>query len=427
MKVTADEAKSQIVQLTSDFSSYVSANNEALVNLENRMSNKLDEAVSTLGSELRSELTTATGELDTKIGELQGDLQEKYEALKNQIGAITGDEGTVGLIDEKDKRRKNQKVAELGTKVENLTTDLTALTGRVTTVETEIGEIYKQLAQTSAIIGQCINVFNAELGQLCAVLSAQLKSIVFSPTEYYQGIEAIGVFSFNYNALSVSAADKTGDQKTDRPTTLTQPETSVVPFVKASYHLNPSNAAISTDKEHFSYVVNNASYTRSVGRNDISVDSVELDKEETGMLNVYFSMKNANDIEKIPAAGDGKVDVAALRYTYSTENGDTLITSDYAALKQYKITDFAINKVTARGNMEEKIENHLAATAAEAITSNNRLQITYENKDPYADSETTGLDLNEWINVHYVVNDANTDQVWGDQEKINEKEIQTGV
>ena len=104
---------------------------------------------------------------------------------------------------------------------------MTALTGRVTTVETEIGEIYKQLAQTSAIIGQCINVFNAELGQLCAVLSAQLKSIVFSPTEYYQGIEAIGVFSFNYNALSVSAADKTGDQKTDRPTTLTQPETSV--------------------------------------------------------------------------------------------------------------------------------------------------------------------------------------------------------
>ena len=422
VKVTADEAKSQIVQLTSDFSSYVSANNEALVNLENRMSNKLDEAVSTLGSELRSELTTATGELDTKIGELQGDLQEKYEALKNQIGAITGDEGTVGLIDEKI-NAVNQKVAELGTKVENLTTDLTALTGRVTTVETEIGEIYKQLAQTSAIIGQCINVFNAELGQLCAVLSAQLKSIVFSPTEYYQGIEAIGVFSFNYNALSVSAADKTGDQKTDRPTTLTQPETSVVPFVKASYHLNPSNAAISTDKEHFSYVVNNASYTRSVGRNDISVDSVELDKEETGMLNVYFSMKNANDIEKIPAAGDGKVDVAALRYTYSTENGDTLITSDYAALKQYKITDFAINKVTARGNMEEKIENHLAATAAEAITSNNRLQITYENKDPYADSETTGLDLNEWINVHYVVNDANTDQVWGDQEKINEKKF----
>ena len=128
----------------------------------------------------------------------------------------------------------------MGTKVENLTTDLTALTGRVTTVETEIGEIYKQLAQTSAIIGQCINVFNAELGQLCAMLSAQLRSIVFSPTEYYQGIEAIGVFSFNYNALSVSAADKTGDQKTDRPTTLTQPETSVVPFVKASYHLNPS-------------------------------------------------------------------------------------------------------------------------------------------------------------------------------------------
>ena len=255
------------------------------------------------------------------------------------------------------------------------------------------------------------------------MLSAQLRSIVFSPTEYYQGFEAIGVFSFNYNALSVSAADKTGDQKTDRPTTLTQPETSVVPFVKASYHLNPSNAAISTDKEHFSYVVNDASYTRSVGRNDISVDSVELDKEETGMLNVYFSMKNANDIEKLPVAGDGKVDVAALRYTYSTENGDTLITSDYAALKQYKITDFAINKVTARGNMEEKIENHLAATAAEALTSNNRLQITYENKDPYADSETTGLDLNEWINVHYVVNDANTDQVWGDQEKINEKKF----
>ena len=27
------------------------------------------------------------------------------------------------------------------------------------------------------------------------------------------------------------------------------------------------------------------------------------------------------------------------------------------------------------------------------------------------------------FNVHYVVNDANTDQVWGDQEKINEKKF----
>ena len=43
-------------------------------------------------------------------------------------------------------------------------------------------------------------------------------------------------------------------------------------------------------------------------------------------------MKNANSIANI---NNGKVDVAALRY-----NGDTIVTSDFAALKQYAIKQF---------------------------------------------------------------------------------------
>lgn len=180
--------------------------------------------------------------------------------------------------------------------------------------------------------------------------------------------------------------------------------------------MNPSNAAIDTVtsrvKEHYSFIVNNASYTRNASENQITIDSVRYDKSKKGLFNVFFSMKDANKIASIPETGDGSVDVAALRYNYSTVNGDTVVTSDFAALKQYKITEFIINK--GSGHL------HLAQTAAKAVEKDKdgyvspTLEIAYDNKD--------GIDLDDFINVHYNFNNTK-DKVWGDQDEINKKKF----
>ena len=414
--ITANEAKENLAQLQAKFEAYVESNVQAMADLKEELNSNLNKAIAELGETLRDELQVEVGKLNTTIGELQTkdtELQKQIDALKTQIGAISGDQSVVGLIDE--------KIEAVNEKINNLTeNEIADLTSRISVAENEINNIYQELAQNSAAIGQAINAFNNELSNLYSVLSKQLKAIIFSPNEYYQGIEAIGVWSFNYNAKTVAAANTGSDQKTDRPSNINQPETSVVPIVKASYYMNPSNASIDTVtanvKKHFSYIVNNASYTRATNESKISIDSVRYDEAKSGLFNVFFSMKDANDISSIPAQGNGNVDVAALRYNYSTENGDTVVTSDFAALKQYVIREFIINKVSTEGSVDNANagENHLAKTAADALTSNVRLQIAYNNAE--------GIDLDKWINVHYTVN-GNADQLWGGQETINKKKF----
>ena len=414
--ITANEAKENLAQLQAKFEAYVESNVQAMADLKEELNSNLNTAIAKLGETLRDELQVEVGKLNTTIGELQTkdtELQKQIDALKTQIGAISGDQSVVGLIDE--------KIEAVNEKINNLTeNEIADLTSRISVAENEINNIYQELAQNSAAIGQAINAFNNELSNLYSVLSKQLKAIIFSPNEYYQGIEAIGVWSFNYNAKTVAAANTGSDQKTDRPSNINQPETSVVPIVKASYYMNPSNASIDTVtanvKKHFSYIVNNASYTRATNESKISIDSVRYDEAKSGLFNVFFSMKDANDISSIPAQGNGNVDVAALRYNYSTENGDTVVTSDFAALKQYVIREFIINKVSTEGSVDNANagENHLAKTAADALTSNVRLQIAYNNAE--------GIDLDKWINVHYTVN-GNADQLWGGQETINKKKF----
>lgn len=410
--ITANEAKENLAQLQAKFEAYVESNAQAMADLKEELNSDLNTAIAKLGESLREELQVEVGKLNTTIGELQTkdtELQKQIDALKTQIGAISGDQSVVGLIDE--------KIEAVNEKIKNLTeNEIADLTSRISVAENEINNIYQELAQNSAAIGQAINVFSDQMTWLQGI-SKQLKSLVFSPNEYYQGIEAIGVWSFNYNAKTVSAANTGSDQKTDRPSVINQPETSVVPIVQASYYMNPSNASIDTVtanvKKHFSYIVNNASYTRATNESKISIDSARYDETKNGLLNVFFSMKDANDISSI---GNGKVDVVALRYNYPTENGDTVVTSDFAALKQYVITDFIINKVSTEGNVDKANagENHLATTAAGALTSNVRLQIAYNNAE--------GIDLDKWINVHYTVN-GSADLLWGGQETINKKKF----
>ena len=279
-----------------------------------------------------------------------------------------------------------------------------------TAIETNATEVSKDIATLQ-------NQIDLILG-----LGAYLKSLVFSPELYYQGIEAIGVYSYNYNAVTVAVANITIDQSTEVPTYAAD-ETSVAPGVVASYYLNPSNAVIDFDVENYVYIVNNATYTRSLDSTDITITNVDYGTYtdgsiNTGKIDVTFNV-DATELSQITDDETSYVDVIALQYTYKGEEGnDTTITSDFAALKQYVITDFAINKADVEGQTDQINESdkdsHLATTAPEAVErdENNEYAIPY-----FTLAYTDTLYLDNWINVHYNADSVEC-SLFGDQESI---------
>lgn len=329
-------------------------------------------------------------DFSAELNELSKSVEESINAIKTEIGKI------------------NDLIKTIQATVTEHSTDIKNLQEKAAVIEKKLEETNATLKLHAEAISQILDRLSLE--------SKKLKSLVFSPQEYYQGIEAIGVWSFNYNAMGGFATpDLNKDQTDDQVKNYALKETSVVPVVTASYYMNPSNAAVDTAKANYSFIISNANYTRAASASDITVDSVKKDNKITGLLNVYFSMKNANSIASI---SNGKVDVAALRYN----GNDTIITSDFAALKQYKINDFFISKSATGNAAEDNGLNQLAKTAAEAVKhdaagkyDNPILEIAYNN--------TKGINLDEWINVYYQFEGSQDVKFWGDQAEVNKKKF----
>ena len=420
-----DEAKQSISGLTQKVKDYISSNDQALEALKTTLNDNFTAAIEEQGKTLRDEIEKKASNLSTALTQTitSGDkaLQDQIDVIKTQIGALSGDQSVVGLIDE--------KIQDANKRIDDAVKEITTIKGQISNIESDITDIYLTIESVNVRMTQLMNLFDYELGRMYDVLSKQLKGLVFNPMMYYQGIEAIGIKSFNYKAIVSGVEDANVDKNQINDgvsTRLASEETSVVPVVSASYWLNPSNASIDTAtanvKDHFKFIVNNATYTRAASEEDIRIDSVRYDKEKNGLVNVFFSMKNANNIAKIPVHGDGKVDVAALSYTGKGTNGkDTTVMSDFAALKQYTITKFVINKAANANADVDEGHAHLAVSAKAAIEKETdgsykypTLEIAYDNLE--------GINLDEWFNVHYDLNNQ-SDKIWGDQEEIGKKKF----
>ena len=380
--------KSEVEKLTNEFSKYVTT-----------------ETLNAYKGAVTSEITTAVDEMAKK--------------LRIEIGLVKGDDTTVktiqGQIDE-----INGKLAEFAkasdvTELQNAFSELTEqLTNKFFDIDMSISEINNK-------IDNIIADYEVVVGDLAGV-ARQLKALVFSPEAYYQGIEAIDVNSFEYNALQLNKADLDKNQSGDEPS-LFHPNVAikVVPEVCASYFLNPSNAAVDFDASKYSFIVNNAK-TRAAS-SDIKVSKVEAG-DAVGKINVYFNMADATKLlDGKWKDDDYKIDVAALRYRYSvkSEAKDTIITSDFAALKKYKISNFSLRKVATEGKVDDnKVTcTNLATKAADALlTGAPTLSVAYKD-DAESGSKKT-IDLDKWIDVHYTIERTGA-ALWGGQATVNKK------
>ena len=375
--------KSDITKLTAEFSKYVTT--ETFDTYKGAVTDEIKKAVDKMAQDLRTEIGLVKGD-DTTVKTIQGQIDEINEELATFAKAS-------------DLTQLRNKFTIL---TESLTEKFSVIDGSIAFINSKINNIIKN--------------YEVVVGDLAGV-ARQLKALVFSPEAYWQGIEAIDVNSFEYDALQLGKADLDKNQVEDAPIRFTpNVAIKVVPEVRASYFLNPSNAAVDFDASKYSFIVNNAK-TRATS-SDLKVSKVEAG-DAVGKINVYFNMDDANKLLN----GVNKIDVAALRYRYSikSEAKDTIVTSDFAALKKYTISDFSLRKVTTEGTVDKEGAacTKLAATAAKALMPNApTLSVAYKD-DAESGSKKT-IDLDKWIDVHYVI-ERTDEALWGGQATVNKK------
>ena len=218
-----------------------------------------------------------------------------------------------------------------------------------------------------------------------------LGSIVYSPSAYYGGIQAIMLNAYQYTPINCFKADVTKDQKrsdykdTDAPNSRT-----FVPNVVMNYYLNPKSAFIDTDASKFEFVATDAAYTRAFSGSDLVVKKVSQEKiggKPTGLFTVVARVNNAEKIQIInqDPKKDSQVTVAALRYA----DGDTAVISDFAALKRQMNTNFSVcyaNGVELFGDQDKARDEEYPVLSFERGKS---LDLTKEFKAYYHPNNST--------------------------------------
>lgn len=232
------------------------------------------------------------------------------------------------------------------------------------------------------------------------LISEKLQGLVFIPDFYYQGIKAMAANTFYYKALTLPTVNANDDFSTDKAT---EGKTfSLTPNLVANYHLNPSNAAVSDlKKENMFFIAEDKAYTKA-GAHNVEVTDFKVNK---GVLTVQAGLNKGmlKDIEK-----DGEVTVLALQVGTKNAEGDTLITSDYAAVKAREVKNIVLADA-AKGYQATEV--HFVTTAAEAIANDPQFTILWDN--------AKGIDVAELVATH--ADDADSKHISLDEKASTDK------
>ena len=262
------------------------------------------------------------------------------------------------------------------------------------------------------------NVEGAETDPIVIALFTHLKSLVFSPKFYYEGIEAFDFATYNFKSWTVKAVSADGDFSTDKPEQ--GAEVTYAPDLAATYFLNPSNAKMSAEAENYKFIGFNRNYTRA-GEDVINkaFKVTKADLETKGEVTVH-AQYDGNVIKSI--AADKQVTVLALQYT----QGDTIITSDFAAIQANAYKGLVLNhlkEVVSEGTSgrlapakdPEEVHDHLYRSAAEAIANLPMDSVVWNDED--------GIDLRELVNTHRYDEEGKEDHAWDENAADTESEL----
>ncbi len=346
-----------------------------LSTLENKMDlaqAAIDDINKLLGGELANGKTykAAVEEIYGRVEALETDmgkvLTEEIPGLKDSIGLLRAvDEDLqiqintlntfkqkmeeevipgLQLKDEALNERIDSIVNQLGLIREAVTNNSIAI-GSINTMlggELESGKTYKEaieeLTQDLQDANDAIEELQAGLSQLNVLIKTSLRSLVFKPACYYEGIEACKLSTLSYLKYELPAAAWNIKEKKGYDDTARYPTTDafkVLSFV-AQYYMNPSSADLSNadvkvldeDKEYI------------IDRTSEAGLTVKDWNTKDGMLNVNLRVKDNSKIKKVSA--DKMVTVFATQVNLTKGGKDTTITSDWATVIAENISELKL-------------------------------------------------------------------------------------
>ena len=256
------------------------------------------------------------------------------------------------LLKELEKYATKAELAEVEARLDARLKTLEALTAGFpegTTIKKYIDDqvtaINNAIAELKALHEADVEAINAALAKVKAdilAVKASIRSLVFVPEAYVDGVEAILIQTLNYNPLTLNDKDTSDEQAEASEETIT-----VSPKVIAKYHVIPSNADLSFLEENpnvaFAIQANDPfktirTGTRADASDDFNVVGVykgrESELEEDGAYDVICIEVAVEGT----AATDDRISVVALQLT----NGEETYTSDYATVYSEELNDLRI-------------------------------------------------------------------------------------
>ena len=293
-----------------------------------------------------------------------------------------------------------------GTKVESTNIAYTATAENAITATWEKGVL------------TLVGVKDAVDGKIVLNLNSVLRAMVFNPSHYVDGVEAIDLATYTYQPLGVKKVDADGDFATDAPFNALLADGVTVesplyfaPDMKASYFLNPSNADVTEDANDYKFLLSSATYkdTRAAA-NIFAVKKVE---NKDGKLNV--SAKYDGEAIKQLTSTNRDMALVALQYT----KDDATVTSDFATLTT---SDYSNVHILSAKSAFTDWQAWLFTDANTAITSD---KSTLDYITPVAEvkyDNDKGIDLRSLIRTSWTVkyNPVTVETTNATEEKVKE-------
>lgn len=250
-----------------------------------------------------------------------------------------------------------------------------------------------------------VGVKDATDGKIVLNLNSVLRAMVFNPSHYVDGVEAIDLATYEYQPLGVKKVDADGEFATDAPFdalladgVTVEPRMYFAPDMKASYFLNPSNADVTEDAKDYKFLMSSATYTdftRAAANNIFTMKKVE---NKDGKLNVTAKYDGeAIKQLKRTMTRDREMTLVALQYS----KDDAVVTSDFATLST---SDYDDVHILSAKSAHTDWQAWLYTTASWAISMD---KSTWDNVTPVAEvkyDNDKGIDLRSLIRTSWFVN-----------------------
>lgn len=271
-----------------------------------------------------------------------------------------------------------------------------------------------------------VGVKDATDGKIVLNLNSVLRAMVFNPSHYVDGVEAIDLATYTYQPLGVKKVDADGDFATDAPFNALLADGVTVesplyfaPDMKASYFLNPSNADVTEDAKDYKFLMSNATYTDYTRAAATPIFTMKKVENKDGKLNVTAKY-DGEAIKQLTQVGwssgeNREMTLVALQYS----KDDATVTSDFATLTT---SDYSNVHILSAQSAFTDWQAWLFTDANTAIVSD---KSTYDYITPVAEvkyDNDKGIDLRSLIRTSWTVkyNPVTVETTNATEEKVKE-------